>query len=150
MSLETIRAAIVARLNATPGIGRVHSYERFARSEKEFRDLYADGNRILGWHVRRTKTHSVGRGAAHQVAHNFSIRGFMSLEDASASELAFDALIESIRAAFRADDTLGGLARTCSDETGAGVQVADSGPVMFAGVLCHAATLQLTVHTLGD
>lgn len=150
MSLEAIRAAIVAKLASIPGIGLVHGYERFARSEKEFREIYSSDRQIRGWYVRRIKTSSVGRGAVHQDAHKFVIRGFMSIEDANASELVLDGLIEAIRTAFRVDDSLGGLVRTCSSEEGAGVQVEDSGPVMFAGVLCHAATLQITIHTIGD
>jgi len=151
MPLETIRAAIVAKLKTIPGIRPVHSYERFAQGAKEFRELYADGNRILGWHVRRVASREIYVGIDDgllQTDHEWIIRGFHGLDDAAASEITFDALIELIRYAFRADDDLGGVVHTCSTDEAAGIQVLDSGPVMFAGVLCHATTLTLVTRAI--
>ncbi len=109
MSLETVRAAIVAKLNAVPGIGRVHSYERFAATNAKFVELYATGDKILGWHARRVaaETKPVSFDV-HEDATSWEIRGYASLADANESEIAMDTLVESIRAAFLADDTLGG------------------------------------------
>ena len=144
MSLETIRAAIVDKLDSIPGIGRVHSYERFASTNAKFVELYATGGQIRGWHVRRVATtqtsYAVGRW---QTVHVWEVRGYVSLSDADASEIALDALVESIRAAFHADDSLGGVVDTCERPDSAGVQLVDSGPVMFAGVLCHGVRLKL-------
>jgi hypothetical protein len=73
----------------------------------------------------------------------------MSLDDAAASELVFDDLIESIRDAFAADETLGGTVAQCAvpdDGSGngeSGIQLDDTGPAMFAGVLCHVCRLGL-------
>lgn len=145
-----IRAAIVAKLNSVTGAGTVHEYERFAKAEKDLRALYEYGsapdNRIMGWHVRRTakseKSHAIGRTV---VVNTWQIRGVMGFDDADQSELLFDALIEAIGDAFRADETLGGVAETALEDMGgiAGIQVEDSGPVMFAGILCHSAKLKL-------
>lgn len=151
MSLSAVRAAIVAKLNAVPGIGRVHNYERFAATNSKFIELYAnDDDQILGWHVRRVAT------ASQFITFNrwkettsWEIRGYAGLNDAAASELALDELVELIRAAFRADDTLGGVVDTCTTNEAAGVQLADSGPVMFAGVLSNSVRLSLrTVSTV--
>lgn len=146
--LPTIRAAIVARLLSIPDIGVVHDYERFARGEKEFRELYLSGGRILGWHVRRVATAEkspvLGRW---YTTHDWEIRGFMGLDDAGASETVFDGLIEAIRAAFRADESLGVVGLATVDPAVAGIQVTESGPVMFGGVLCHGARLALRTHT---
>lgn len=155
MSLETIRAAIVARLNTVPGIGRVYGYERFASGEKLFRDLYASAGRILGWYVRRVARRATRTAdATYEVQYDWQVRGFLSLEDAGASELAFDALIEAAIESLNSDPTLGGLVADTTTERGAGAQLSDAGPVMFTGVLCHGATLTLTtVHfqeTLAD
>ena len=149
MSLATVRAAIVAKLTAISGIGRVHNYERFATTNSAFAELYASAGKILGWHVRRVsdETRFLSFGL-REVATNWEILGYASLSDADATEIALDTLVESIRAAFLADDTLGGAVVTITTPNAAGVQLADSGPVMFAGVLCHSVRLTLrTVST---
>lgn len=142
--LATIRAAIVAKLTAIADIGVVHDYERFAKGEKDFRDLYQVGDRILGWHVRRVRTAEkspvLGRW---YTSHDWEIRGFMGLDDAGQSEIVFDALVEAIREAFRLDGSLGIDGLFTVDPDSAGIQLADSGPVMFGGVLCHSARLTL-------
>lgn len=73
------------------------------------------------------------------------IQGVMALDDAAASELAMDGLIEALRDAFRDNDTLGDTVATCilPDDSEAGLQQDDGGPVMFAGVLCHGVRLHL-------
>lgn len=155
-TLADIRDAIVAKLTTVANVGQVHGYERFAKAEKDFRALYESGaapdKLILGWCVRRArKRETANRFGRVTVYNHWEIRGFMGLADASASELRFDSLIEAIGDAFRADETLGGLVETMPEEPGgeAGIQVAESGPVMFAGVLCHSATLKLmTRHDL--
>lgn len=156
MSLEIIRAAIVAKAQAVPDFGRVHAYERYVREEKAFRDLYlverADGTDLLaGWWLRRTATEELGIAIRRTVdVHTWQLRGYRALNDAEASELAFDASIEALRDAVRADPTFGGV---CEPEPTGGaygssnepqyVAVQDAGPVMFCGVLCHSAVLQL-------
>ena len=150
-TLATIRAAIVAKLNAIPNIGQVHDYERFARAEKDFRALYETSGKILGWNVRRAQKieHSPYMHRT-MLTNSWQIRGFQGLDDAGRSEIAFDDLVEAIGDAFRDDITLGGVVETTIREDGtAAIQVEDSGPVMFCGVLCHSATLKLyTIHYL--
>ena len=84
------------------------------------------------------------------VATTWQIRAYQGLDDAAASEKAFDDLVDAFADAIRDDDTLGGAVRSCAPDglDGiAGVQLDDSGPVMFAGVLAHSARLRLvTVH----
>lgn len=151
MSLDAIRTAIVGKLEQLPGIGRVHAYERYASTHDALRQIYlADDGQLRGWYVQRTgraeQSPALGRW---QVTQRWKIQGFMALADADASELRFDALVESACAAFRQDETLGGTVASTVTDAGAGLQVAQSGPVMFAGVLCHGATLTLaTLHYL--
>lgn len=148
MSLATTRAAIAAAVAAVPDIGRVHQYERYAADLSALRKHYsasiAGAEQLRGWFVRRVSTAetspAVGRRAT---THEWEIRGYMALADAAASEYEMDALIEALREVFRIDETLGGaVASTVTDEA-AGIQVVESGPVLFAGVLCHGARLQL-------
>ncbi len=146
-TLTQIRDAIAAKMATVTGIGLVHKYERFAKGEKDFRAFYEYNGQIRGWNIRRiTRSETSKMMGSADVINRWRIRGFMSMSDADASELAFDGLVEGLCAAFRADETLGGLiASTVMPTMGdiAGLQEEDSGPVMFAGVLCHSASLIL-------
>lgn len=150
-TLEQIRAAIVATLTAVPDIGRVHDYERYTKQNSDFVELYKDRNtgRINGWNVRRTAKKKKGTAPGFPViTTTWRIRGFMAISDADESEKIFDAQIEKICAAFDTDPTLGGVVDDATPDTEElGVQLDESGPVMFAGVLCHGASLRLiTIH----
>jgi hypothetical protein len=146
-----IRAAIKARLEAVADIGLVHDYERYAAEQSRFRQLYGAGGRILGWNISRVAARETfvdtGRWS---VLTSWRIKGYMSLDDADQSEKLFDARIDAIRDAFRADDELGGAVLTSirPDNSESGIQVLDQRPVLFAGVLCHHALLGLTTQHL--
>lgn len=150
-TVEQLRAAIKAKLSGVAAMGQVHDYERFFKDPSKMLTLYKSsaqtGDRIYGWNIRRVATPellvSTGRNY-RDVA--WRLRGFMSIDDADASEKKFDVQIEAICDAFRADQTLGGLCDTqFQEENGnqAGVQVEESEPVLFCGVLCHGARLGL-------
>lgn len=154
-TLPQIRAAIRAKLAGVAEIGAVHDYERYVQRANELQALYVvsiDGqDQLRGWFVRRVATIeqdlAAGAGGRYVVQHTWRIRGYMALNDANASEIVFDALIEAIRDAFRADINLGGLVSSIETEDQAGIGVDESEPVLFAGVLCHACRLSLkTVH----
>ncbi|MEJ1353092.1 MAG: hypothetical protein RPU39_00185 [Candidatus Sedimenticola sp. (ex Thyasira tokunagai)] len=143
--METVRAAIVAKLEGVADIGKVHSYERYSKKLSHLTTLYkATDGRLKGWQVRRVNTKessaSLGRWTR---TYRWKIRGLMALDDADQSELLFDALIERICSEFRTDDSLGGVVDSCIVGQEAGIQVEGSNPVMFAGVLCHSASLAL-------
>lgn len=141
-TLVQIRSAIAAKMAAVTNIGNVHQFERFAKGEKDFRILYEHQGQIRGWNIRRLARSetSPAVGRSH-VVNKWRISGFVSLSDVDSTELMFDALLEDMCAAFRADETLGGLiaGTVLENPNVAGLQVEDSGPVMFAGVLCHSA-----------
>lgn len=149
-TLAEILAAIVAMHQAVPDVGVVHNRERYTRDETKFRELFvmtpagAD-KQVRGWWWRRVATREsmVSTGTVMNV-HTWQCRGYMALADAEGSELVFDDLIETFRAAVRADPTFGGVCEQNPMEGEEdGVQVIDAGPVMFCGVLCHSAVLQL-------
>jgi hypothetical protein len=146
-TLAEIRAAIVARLAGVAGIGVVHDRQRFGKRDADLKALYQSGAILQGWHVRRVATKATKRGISGvSIHHAWRIFGVRSFDDDGASEIAFDASIEAIRAAFAADDTLGGLVHTCilrNPDAQVGIAVLDAGPVLFAGVLCHGAELSL-------
>lgn len=152
MNAAALRAAIVAKLQAVPGIGVVHDHERYAKAMDSLKALYVPPgeSQLRGWFVRRQATAETGAAGNRRVETiDWRIQGVMALDDGAGSELAFDALVEAVRDAFRADHTLGGkLLPGVPDGDSAGIQVVDAGPVMFAGVLCHGARLALTTRRL--
>lgn len=147
--LSDHRAALVALLQTVPDVGQVHARERFAKDEAAFRALYlytpaGGAPQLRGWWLRRVATSTTSVSSARTLdVHSWELRGFMAFDDAAASELAFDALIESMRAAVAADPTLGGVAAPGPLDEPEGLQLVEAGPVRFAGVLCHSAVLTL-------
>lgn len=147
MSVSTIRTALAALISDIPNIGRVHAFERYAVQSAQLVELYVaeiDGEaQLRGWYIRRVKTVEERQGKhAWMDTHTWMVRGFMALSDADQSELVFDGLIEAVRDALRA--YLAGLgAPTLELGEEQGPQVAQSGPVMFAGKLCHSVTITL-------
>ncbi len=155
-TLDQIRAKIAEMMFAAAPAIAVHDYERYTKNMSDLAAMYKsedpldpDAARLNGWHVRRITTHEIETavGGPKVVTHAWEMRGFMALDDADATEKVFDNQIETIRDTFRDDETLGGLIATTVVEQGgntvAGVQVIESVPVVFAGVLSHSARLRL-------
>jgi hypothetical protein len=147
--VSAARAAIVAKLATVADIGRVNNYERYSADFEGLKAHYVaqiDGaEQLRGWYVRRTgrKQQSPALGR-YVITESWLIKGFMALADEAESELVFDDLCEVVIETFRTDETLGdAVASTVMDDGTAGLQM-DSGPVMFAGVLCHSASLTLS------
>lgn len=150
-----LRAAIKAVLQNVPGIGVVHDFERYSTDPKRFSAMYLKGNKLLGWHIRRLSIREDEYSTMYnKVSTTWRIRGFAGLVDSAASELVLDDLIDSLRAAFRrlpvlCDATGAHLAGTVANGQ-AGLQVQDSEPVVFAGVLAHRVTLSLVTQHLAE
>lgn len=141
-TLSQIRGAIAAKIATVANIGKVHQFERFAKGEKDFRVMYEHQGQIRGWNIRRIKRTATSKVlGVRDVVNVWRISGFMSMSDADGSELVFDGLLDDLCAAFSADEDLGGLiaGTVLENPDVAGLQIEDSGPVMFAGVLCHSA-----------
>ena len=151
MSLDLHRAALVTLVRAVPDVGIVHDYQRYARAESDFQAFYlyqpADGvPHIRGWQLSNVGIEERRLGRGNRVLNKFRwvLRGYLSFNDALASELVFDSVCEDIRAAYRANPTLGGLATAeAYGEAPDGMQKTGAGPVLFCGVLCNSATLEL-------
>src|SRR3990172_1080001 len=132
MSLANIRTQIKTILDGVSGIGIVHDYDRYVNDWNKLLSLFKPTTqaKINGWVITRTATPAQWSAIArrHRV-HSFLIRGFYSHDDASASEITFQALIESIYEAFEDNETLTGTCETTSPDFGpetgkAGIQVA--------------------------
>lgn len=153
MTVAAIRNAIKTLMLTVPDIGVVHEYERYTVDMAGVRALYlyAPLNQLRGWYVRRVSTREAGRLHNRSVETiRWRIQGYMALEDAAASELQIDTLVEALRDVFRVNDQLLDTVDQCSvpgpngNSGEAALQLEDFGPVMFAGVLCHAVRLGLT------
>lgn len=147
-TLTQIRAAIKTKIEGVTGAGVVHDRPRFADRMETFRSLYMVDGEVRGWHIERVSTVELRPAIGRYILdHRWRITGYRGFVDADSSGTDFDAVIENVRAAFRADDTLGGLivSQKGGDTPGgpAGAQVEDSGPAMFCGVLVHRALLGL-------
>lgn len=148
MTVADVRAAIVTRLQSVADIGVVHPYERYSKDLATLKAFYNYNGAIRGWFVRRPNTRESGNildSSVEQI--RWRIQGYMAVNDAAASELTFDTLIEAVRDAFAQDQTLGGTVAQCTDPDNpdgeSAIQIDDCGPVMFGGVLCHACRLGL-------
>lgn len=162
-SLGSIREAIcrriaAARTGAGCDRGVVHRYQRYAREESALRALYVRDGLLHGWYVTRVGTLTVPDSAGYvRTVHRWRIVGLRALDDPAQlpnrtdcpdqpwpdSERSHDQAIESVRAAFLADDTLGVDAEGCpyvettTWEGRQGLQVDDSGPAMWCRTLVH-------------
>lgn len=156
-SLASIREAIcrriaAARAGAGCDRGVVHRYQRYASQESALRALYVRDGLLHGWYVTRVGTLTVPDSAGYvRTVHRWRIVGLRALDDPAQlpnspyapTELSHDQAIESVRAAFLADDTLGVDAEGCpyvettTWEGRQGLQVDDSGPAMWCRTLVH-------------
>lgn len=152
MSHAQIRDALQDLMLTVPNIGQVHNRERYIREEAKFSALYlytpAGGvKQLRGWWLRRTATQERSLGVGRNLEiHTWAMRGYMSLNDEEETELEFDALVEALRDKVRLDPTLGGICEQSPLNDGNatdGLQVIDCAPVLFCGVLCHSALLEL-------
>jgi len=149
MSESAIRAEIAAIVGGVADIGKVYDYERHASSWAKFIQLFkatiGGQPQIRGWEISRVRVaetlETLGGGpAATDNKHTYAIQGYLGVNDAEASEKTFEALIEEIRAAFRANPTLNGAADGHDY-----IQAETIDTRMFGSVLCHYAKLLLTV-----
>lgn len=133
-----IRNAIVGKLTAITGIGKVHSYERYAVQQSKLKELFEFNTRILGWVARRAGFKKIAiADAIFTLRSNWEIRGYMSLDDAAETEILFDTLVDLVQLTLSNDPTFGGIGNYVPDyEIKATLE-----PVMFCGVLCHSVTL---------
>lgn len=141
MSLALIRDRIETTLSGVTGIGTVHDYLRWSNNWKNFLSQFkTSGDLINGWMITRVSTKEEHETASHATkTHTFKIIGVYGLKDEDETEITFQALIESISAAFRADYGLNGQAVDTSP-----IQVEIVEPRIFGNVLCHYCELSIT------
>lgn len=146
MSETVIRQQIFTKLTSVPGIGKTYDYERWSVDWNKFIALFKDpaSGRILGWEIGRTAVPAEYiSNIEEERQHQFVIRGYMSVNDADATEKLFNALIENISDTFRSDLDLGGA---CMQVSAISATTIDTRT--FGSVLCHYCELHLTATEL--
>ena len=150
-TVTQVRDAIAAKISAVPNVGVVHKYERFSKSSDTLKALYYDSSlkRIQAWTVRRkaSQKRDIETGLLSRVD-RWQVSFFMGMNDADQTGILFDDLLQTVVDAFDDDPTLGGVTDIIRDNRGPyGLQVDDIEPVVFAGLLCHRASLTLMTDT---
>jgi hypothetical protein len=149
---DPVRDAIIGKLQAIAEIGQVFPYEPYFVQPPDLVKCYTYNGRIRGWSVRRvalveTKS-AIGISAKTYERVDWMITGYLETINGGASEATFDGLIDAIRQQVRIDFTFGISGLTSLFNERAGIEIAATGLVMFAGVVCHWAQLELTTQRL--
>lgn len=144
MSEAAIRTEIVTILGSVANIGTVHSYERFIVDPAKFLELFKTTiggvPQIRGWEIgRKGPFEDIEQRTMNQLT--YSIKGYIGLQDAAATELSFSQLVEDVRTKFRDNLTLNGKANGHDGLKGEVLEVR-----MFGNVLCHYVEMTLTVY----
>jgi len=143
MSESTVRAKIYGLVSSVSGIGKVYDYERWAADWGTFIELFKDPatGTILGWELgRRAAPAEYISNAEELTTHEYTIKGYMAVNDSDESEKTFNGKIEDIRTKFRYNSTLDGLA-----EMAGPVKVERIDTRWFGRVLCHYGELSISV-----
>ena len=142
MSEATIKTQIKAILERVNGIGVVHNRIRYSRSIAEFLALMSSGGKVNGWMITRKST-PAERDTMPTInrAHLFKIMAIYDLDDAAASEITFQAILDAIFDAFKSNYNLNGTAQNSEP-----VQIEDVDVDEYGGKLFHTAELSLSVN----
>jgi hypothetical protein len=145
MSEAAVRQQIYAIISAVPNVGKVYDYERWCADLGQFILLFKDASgKILGWEVSRTACGAVSINSAEdEDRHEYTIRGYMGVQDADQTEKKFNERIEALRAAFRRNFSLDG---TCELALPATVPLIETRT--FGSVLCHYCEIKPTVQEI--
>lgn len=156
MALATIRTQIDTILKAADPGSKVYPYRRWIlQPDALMAELQPTANGPIS--VWMFWVESIGEALDTFTQTNqdyvISLRFYRSLVDADQSEILVTDLIQTVRAAFRANETLNGSAFTIIPTAGpmksaVGLQLDALEMVTLGGVLCHEGRLRLGVEEL--
>lgn len=156
MPLDAIRTQITTMLaTADPG-SKVYAYRRWiTQPDALVAELQptADGPISVWMFWVESIAEALDTFRQNDQDYVIGFRFYRSLVDADQSEILVTDLIQTVRAAFRANDTLNGSAFTTTPTAGpmqraVGLQLDALEVVTLGGVLCHEARLRLGVEEL--
>lgn len=144
IGFEGARNAIVAKIQAVPGVGIVYGYLRLVASESDIlADMLSTG-RLHYWSVApaASNPHATERHPSHaKLTYRYDVHVFYALDGAGLSQQAFTTVVRAVQDDFEAaDKKLGNLVVECGP-----LQWTGSDERMLANVLCHHAQLSLSV-----
>lgn len=146
MAYSTLLAQIKSAVEGVSNIGVVRDYVRSWSSDREFLDLFqttvGSTDQIRGWTITRDAVQNVRytTGGQHQVQHLFVIRGYLGMQDGTATEKTFQALIDLVVDALDDKITLSNNVRTSGPVTVPTIAHAE-----FGTVTCHYAEIHFPV-----
>jgi hypothetical protein len=143
-TITTYRALgdwLVAQLGTIPDIGLVHPYERLIVEPDLAPGVFGETQQVRAWTLTR---HSILPerlpGITQRAQDRLVLRGYMSVDDTQASELAFQDLLEAVATTLRPMHTVGSF-----DRVGP-LTIEQVGHVRLGQThLCHAAQCTLPV-----
>lgn len=149
MSYLDIVTDIKTHLSTVANIGMVHTYDRQCTDQAKFIELfrYKPTGQILGWEIHRTSVPEIVHGAHHRL-HQFTLRGYMSIEDAKATSLKFQDLADQVCLKFRTAAAPVGAQweyRNAAEPQNSAAQIDIINDRTFGSVLCHCAEISLVV-----
>lgn len=139
---------IKTKLTAVAGTGIIHTYERQTASPAKFIELFTSSGKVCGWEITRSGVTEHKRGANFR-HHRFQLKGYLGLQDAGATAVTFQDLVDAICDKLRhADPEAAGASwyyKNGDDDTAAAAQVLIINDRMFGNVLCHCAEISLSI-----
>ena len=145
-----ITADIKAKLEEIAGIGRVYDYERQVVDLGKFIGLFQDNaGKICGWEITRAQVTEKWLTSVYEAQNRMVVRGYMGLQDAVKSSVAFQTLVNAVRAKFRAaqpaNPNQGFIYQDGDSPDHSPVQVPVIGDRMYGAVLCHYVEIHIAV-----
>ena len=144
----TIANQIAARLATVANIGRVHAFQRYLKSREQIDSEFIDSSlgRHNGWTISRESfpEHEQSCNLKNTRVSHYVLRGFMSVEDAQATELLFQQVIDDVCDAFRPQDNLSETVELIKPIKGRSIGYTWLGKP-DSGIFCHGAELELQV-----
>ncbi len=156
MSETLIRAKLVEIVRSVTGAENVYDYPITFTTWDDFISHFKDSTgKILGFEIaRRAAKENYDDPDEATCTHGYIIKGYMGINNAGASDKAFQSLLEAIRDRFRFDHGLSGVDldaqgnKVMEATNVTPVQVERSDERLFGSVLCHYAEMAISVSEL--
>ena len=146
-----ILANIKNRMTVVTGIGRVHSYWRWAHQDSDFNSIGITGSHVNFWQIRRRASSEKWLTSfQYERSHDIEFFGAYSLKDNTPSEPVFQGIVERVANIFRSTTgkTLGDTVSSLVDGAQGGLQIQSIQEEIVFNILCHVCRARLRVREL--
>ncbi|GJM12791.1 MAG: hypothetical protein DHS20C12_11940 [Pseudohongiella sp.] len=152
-----VRNAIKAKIESVADVGTIQPRERFSKNNKELKAFYTTeiGDtgeyKLIGGFLRRvTYAGQSANDIYFTRKQAWEFHYLLGWDDENNSEEEFNEKIDAIAEAFETDTTLGNVTATVSSDGTPPLDLVQSGPAMFGGVLVHYAVMKINTVFLYD